>query len=226
MRRDISVRVATLLGLAVLGLGLAGAGAALGVGGPVTADESSLGVAVGEGNVTLSDGGREMTVLNDTRGVEAIELRTRGGDLVVDTERASPLTAAERERARAVVRANATMRRHLDAMGAYELVVEPIPKLGTTDEDVTVYNVTRVGNGSAESATFRVVGEAGDGSASTGSRGDDSVTLRRDRTYVEDRASVGVRDPTTGEETYSVTVDLRTETVTRITDWDAVGENS
>jgi hypothetical protein len=225
MHRDASVRVAALLGLVVLGLGLAGAGAALGVGDPVT-DEPALGVAVGEERVTLSDGDREVAVLNDTRGVETIEFRTDGGGFVVDAERPSPLTAADRERAREVVRANATMQRNLEAMGAAELVVEPIVELDTTEADVTaytVYNVTAVGN---ESATFRVVEAGGASSSDPAFGGDDSVTLRRDRTYVEDRASVGVRDPTTGEEIYSVTVALTNGTVTRITDWDAVGEES
>ncbi len=50
-----------------------------------------------------------------------------------------------------------------------------------------------------------------------------SVTLRRDRSYVERRASVGIQDPATDEEAYSVMVDLTNGTVTRITDWDAVG---
>jgi hypothetical protein len=46
------------------------------------------------------------------------------------------------------------------------------------------------------------------------------------RRYVRVGARVGVRDPTTGEEIYSVTVDLANGTVVRITDRDAVGEGS
>lgn len=219
MRPDVPARAGLLLGLAALGLGLAGAGAAIGVDSPVT-DESPPGFTVTDSNVTLSDGGRKVTVINDTRSVDRIEISEEGSQFTVRTEQVPPLTEAERERAVAIVRGNGTLGERLAAMDGYDLDVEPIRRIAA--DQTTVRTLS---SGQDDSGSFHVVTtENGTDSTAASVDSADSVVVARDPTYVEDRANVRVRPAEGDGARYSVTVDLVNGTVVRITDWSTVGD--
>jgi len=221
MRPDVPARAGLLLGLAALGLGLAGAGAAIGVDSPVT-DESPPGFTVTDSNVTLSDGDREVTVINDTGSVDRIEIAEEGGRVTVRTEYEPPLTDVERERAVAIVRGNETLRARLAAMDGYELDVEPIKRI--TADRATVRTLSSV---EKDSGSFHVV-TTGNGTERTTLPidGSESVTVARDPTYLDHRANVRIRPTGSERARYSVTVDLTNGTVVRTTDWSTAENGS
>jgi hypothetical protein len=215
MHATVRSRLFALGALAVLGLGLAGAGTAFGLTEPLSQMGSPAEFVVADGNVTLSADGESTTLVENVSDVRAVTIEETGdGQFTVRTREERPLTVAERERARSVALANETLRQKLDAMPAYELSVDPIQKLNATAVDQISLDSADSGDGSGE---FTV--------ESTGDSGDGSVTIVRDPTYVEGRAVVRVRRPDMthpADLKYTADVNLTSGTVTDITDWDAI----
>jgi len=220
--RRVRSRFAAVLGLAVLGVALAGIGTPFGVTAPIAADDPSGEFVVSGQNVTFSNQGQQETVVRNLSNATTIEIEEADdGQFTVTTERNRPLTDAERERARVIARNNDTVRRALDDVSEYELAVEPIyevDELSTTKISGEVSTVN-------ESEGISVVDLADDSL----SERDDAVVVQRDPSYVEDEAVVRVRQPNETERTdlkYSVSVDLASETVTDITDWEDIRQGT
>ena len=213
MTSDLRSRFVALFGLVVLATGVVWGGTTLGVGAPVTdADPAATFNVTGDG-VTLSDGDREVTVVDDFTEGKEVEIEQTDGRFTVRTTQ--PLTAEERERAVDVVRSNETVQDHLDEMDDYEFAVEPIRKVEAVESfeiDVNASgnasNVVEVDNGST--ATFTL--EMENASVETD---DDSVLVADERSYVEDEASVEIRRAD-GTVAYDVFVDLERGTVVQI----------
>jgi len=213
MTSDLRSRFVVLFGLAVLATGVVWGGTTLGVGAPIAdADPAATFNVTGDG-VTLSDGDREVTVVDNFTEGKEVEIEQTDGRFTVRTTQ--PLTADERERAIDVVRGNETVQNHLDEMDDYEFAVEPIRKVEASESfeiDVNASgnasNVVEVANGST--ATFTL--EMENASVETD---DDSVLVADERSYVEDEAAVEIRRGD-GTVAYDVFVDLERGTVVQI----------
>jgi len=216
--RTVRFRVAFLLGLAILGVGLAGFGTAFGVTGPIAADDPGGEFVVSDQNVTFSAQGQEGTIVQNLSNVTTIEIKEADdGQFAVTTERDQPLTDAERERAREIARRNETVRGALEDMDEYELIVEPIHKIDELKTTQISGEVSTVN----ESEGISKINLTGDSL----SERDDAVVVQRDPSYVDDEAVVRISHPDEDEPTdlkYSVSIDLATETVTDITDWEEI----
>ncbi|WP_121821894.1 hypothetical protein [Halostella salina] len=225
MGSHVRVRLAVLLCLAALGVGLAGVGAAVGVTEPIGAGGTSGEFVVAGDSVTFSDGAGNVTVVENTANVTAIRVEeTAPGRFTVETEAERPLSAAERDRAVEIARSNATVRAKLDRLDGYELGVDPVYRV--TADRMRSYNVTIDADGVTNGSGNQTYVFTGNVSAEDR---DDAVVVERDPSYVEDRAVVRVRQPSADERRdlrYSVDVDLANGTVTGITDWAAIREDS
>lgn len=212
MGKDVRARLLALLALATLGVSLAAAGSTLGVGGPVAGSDASGELSVSDGAITFSDGDREVTAVENLTGVTRVDIAEEDGTFRVETASTDPLTADQRERAAEIARANGTVQRYLASVDQYGLRVEPIQRINASSIEVTTGEFERVGQaGANESSTFRVT-------VRDSESGDDSVTVDRDPSYVEDRASVRIQGPA-GDLQLSVTIDLTTDAVVSLTDW-------
>ncbi|MFC7138597.1 hypothetical protein ACFQMA_01950 [Halosimplex aquaticum] len=205
-------RLLALVALAALGAGLAVVGTSL-AGGQAAAGAPGTAFVVSEDNVSVASGHGERTLVENVSRAESIAIeRVGAGRFAVRAE--PPITDRERERARAILLGNETVRRALEAMGAYELGVEPIRKLNGSSAVSMSGNVT--GTTDSDGAQeFRIENVTVRGES-------ESVVLDRDASYVEDEASVRVRRPATGELRYTVHVDLANGTVRDVTDWEAI----
>jgi hypothetical protein len=221
---EIRTRLLLLVGLAVIGVVLAGVGTALGAD-TVVQPEQSARLVVADENLTVAGANQSETVVTDLSNVTEIRIdRENAGRFTVETRERRPLSPAERERARTIALNNQTVSEAVDGMAAVELAVEPIRKLNASSSATTRYNVAV---------------DAGDGDTVTGDTftielndsggGNGSVTIDRTPEFVDDRAVVEVRDPT-GEPPesleYTVRVDTANGTVTDITDWEHVRQNA
>ncbi|NEU55674.1 hypothetical protein [Halorussus sp. MSC15.2] len=213
MKDAVRFRVLALVGLAALGVGLALVGTAIGVGGPLADTGSDVEFTVSEDNVTLSNDRRTVTVVENMTGVETVEITEDDGQFRVRTGGSDSLTAAERDRAVAIARNNATVSQYLDRTNRYELGVELIERINASSgRRVTGDAGQNLSLDESGTATFTVENV-------TTADGDDSVTIDRDLSSAEQRVTVTVRRPADGELRYSITVDLADETVVEITDW-------
>lgn len=213
-----------LLGLAVVGVSLAGAGTALGITQPLIQSGSSAEFVVSEHNVTLEVGGESETVVRNMTHVRDISIEeSTDGRFTVNTTEAHPLTAVEREQAREIALANETVRTGVTSIDGYRVSVTGIRKINASAFETESLNMTE---------TERVSGEYDfviwtNGTSSEDSNG--AVTIQREPNYVEDRASVRLYEGAAdGEDElkYTVDVDLANETVTDVTDWGRVRDNA
>lgn len=216
MNDSIYRRLAALVVLGALGVGLAVVGSAVGVDAPVDTTE-----AVGELNVsgdglTVSDGTRNVVAATTLSEAQRVEVTNEDGVLRVRTESEDPLTRSERERAAEIARSNGTVSDYLRSVEDYSLDVQPIQKVEA---------------GSVRNVTVRET-EPPEGSVAAGSNSsfvfvesdwedDGTVTVARNRTYVDGEANVRVYGPG-GELRYSLVVDLTSGRVDDITDWTEV----
>jgi len=218
MNQLVRVRLVVLVGLAVIGIGLAGVGVAFGVTKPIADTASSGKFVVSEENVTFSAGGESAVVVDNVSDVREISIEeTDTGHFTLRTTEEGALTDSERRRAREIAVTNDTVRRELDALGAYELTVQPIQKLNVSSVSQSRYTTVAEINQTGDEFTVRETSLERNDSG--------TVTIERDPTYVEDRASVRIRQPgvdDSRELKYSVTVDLANGSVTDVTDWDAI----
>ncbi|RBI63517.1 hypothetical protein DMJ13_02990 [halophilic archaeon] len=213
MKGEVRVRLLAVVGLAVLAVALAVTGTALGIANPLTADEPGAQVTVTEDGITLSNGGPEETVVGNMTAVETVKIASHDGQLRIRTEEKEPLTSADRIRAIEVAQNNDTLQRSLDELSEYELEVQPIEKLdASTAETVDISGVTKDGPNDSEDPVFRVETNS---SAETS----ESITIRREPSYVENQATIKIRRPTDDELLYSAEVNLSEGRIVDITDW-------
>lgn len=220
MTTDLRSRFAVLVGLAILGVGLAVIGTAVGATGFLTDDRGDAGFTVSEENVTFSDGDQEVTVVDNMTRVDRLEVeKVETGTYHVITETENPVTDSERRRAKAIIKRNETVRQALDDLDGYELTVEPVHKLTadsmvtenfTTANDSTSSDFVSNNETEDEEATYTFSVESEEG----------NVTVNRDPTYVENEVVVWIRHPVADDVYYTVDVDLENSTVVEITEWD------
>lgn len=215
-------RVAFLLSLAIFSIALVGVGTALGVTDPLTSDEPGGEFVVSDQNVTFSNQDQQDTIVQNLSNVTTINIEeTNAGQFTVKTDRDQPLTTAECERAIKLARTNETVRQSLADMEAYELTVDPIYKI----DDLTTTQI----NGTVSSVNDSSGVTKINTTDTSYSNHNNSVVVQRDPSYVEDKATIRIRQPNEDGRTslkYTVSVDLATETVTDITDWEEIREDS
>ncbi|ELY63152.1 hypothetical protein [Natrinema versiforme] len=221
MNEVVRSRLLVLVGLAVIGVGLAGVGTALGVAEPLATTGTSAEFVVAEDNVTFATGDESETVVDDLSNVSEITIEeTDTGEFTVQTTEERPLTDSERERARTIAMTNETVKTELGEMDTYELSVEPIRKLSVDAFSQESYDVAG-GLNETNNGTV-IIGTTDDG-------GDGSITVERDPSYVQDRANVRIRQPNASDRhelQYTVDIDVANGTVTDITDWDDIRQES
>lgn len=218
MPGDIRSRLAVLLVLAVVGMAIGGIGTTVVGAGSGPSDGADARFVVSERNVTFSTAHEDVRIDKDMSNVTSVRIEETGsGRFSVDTEREVSLTDADRERAKAIVRDNETVRRYLDDED-YELGVDTIKRVDTTQMQVEK-NVSETDKSENSSMVeFELKNETREGS-------DGSVVVDREPSNVTDEAVVRVRDPSEDDRTdlkYSVHVDLVNKTVTDFTDWDEI----
>ena len=209
---DLTRRVLALLRLALVGVALAWTGTALGVADAIGDSREPGRVDISNDGVTFADEDLRVSLVENLTTTEAVEISATDGRISVTTSDRGPLTAAQRERARAIARENATVVRILEQTDDIELTVEPIRALKTTSLDRVEANVTVTTNSSAdlETYTFESVENV------TVEQDEDSVTVASEQSsasYVDGEAAVEIRDAATGETSHSVIVDLANGTV-------------
>lgn len=224
MPSEVRARILLLVGLAVVGVVLAGVGTAFA---PDDAVQPEPGAAfvVADDNVTVERTNQSETVVANLSNVSAVRIdRTNASQFTVETREQRPLSPDERERARTIALNNRTVREAVDDVGAVELTVEPIRKLNASSIVTEEYNATPQYNVTADAEggdTFTIHLNDTDGE-------DGSVTVNRTPDYVDDRAVVKIRNSTEDppdDLQYSVRVDIANGTVTDITDWEHIREN-
>ncbi|WP_128476623.1 hypothetical protein [Halorussus pelagicus] len=197
-----------VVGLAVLGVGLAGLGTAIGVPSP-TADGPASEFAFEGQNLTYSDGETEVEIVNGTSRVETVEFEytTDGVEVAVDEQR--PLSESERNRAREIALENETVRQRLDDLGDGEYVttVDPVRKVSAT-ASVSVNDATPANE------TVKTDGNVTAFTVSYDEKSDAVVADRVEPSYVPDEASVQFEYP--DGRSLSVVVDIDSETVKHV----------
>lgn len=211
---DYRRRTAALLALATLGVILAWAGTAVGLGSVVAGGEPTGRVSIAGDDVTVAGERGQPTVVENLSETEAVEVSVTDGQITVVTDERGPLTDDQRERARELARDYVTAYASLER--PVEFTVEPVRKMtaGASER----YEVDSRNWTTEDGATFTVESHG----SVTVTRGEHSVRVEptgTDATYVEDRAAVRITDRETGELRYTVEVNLANGTVVDITDW-------
>ncbi|SFS54206.1 hypothetical protein [Halostagnicola kamekurae] len=222
MNEVIRSRMLVLVGLAVIGVGLAGIGTTLGMTGPLSSTGTPAEFVVSDDNITFTSDDIQETVVDDLSNVSKITVEeTDSGQYTIQTKEDQPLDEKERKRARTIAMTNETVNEALEEMDRYELSVEPVQKLNLSASSVQSYDTVIGVNETKDttaSSNMTIVNTTDDHS-------DESVIIGRSPSYVEDRAVVRIRHP--GEDSphdlkYTVDIDLADRTVTDITDWNDV----
>jgi hypothetical protein len=217
MNEIISLRLRLLVGLSILGVGIAGAGTTLGVADPLATNGTNPEFVVSDENVRFATESESETVVHNISNLSQITIReTDTGRFSIQTTEDQPLSATDRERAREIALNNLTVAQGLDEIGDYEISVEPIQQVTLSDTSSQTYNIS-IDNSSGKSDNTFMINETSDEGQQGG-----SVTIRRDTNYVSDSAVVRIRrlgEDGSGELIYMIDVDLSTERVTDVTDW-------
>ena len=201
-----ALRVGVVVVLSITGLCVGAGAATVGVDERFRGDED-VAVSVDDDAIVVSDGADKRVAVENMSWVQSVEISGQNGRYSIETTRERPFTSEQRSTAREVVHTSDVV--PIDNLTAYDLAVEPIPRLSAESaHSVEVSNVTE------SDGTFTT-----DGIASGGK----SVTIDTGTSYVEDRLNVRVLGPD-GEIQLSVVVDLATETVGDVTDFRTIGE--
>lgn len=213
MTADTGTRLVALVVLGIFGVGSVLVGPSLGIAAPMPDADRGMTVTVSESNVTLEEGDRRVVVAEDIETTETVEVTRSDGHITVRTD--DPLTKRDRTRAIEIAKNNETVRNALAGMDDVELVVEPIVRLendAIRKANVDIESI-ETANTTSSGELHRIESE----NTSVQKQGD-SVTIHRNRSYVEDRAVVRVRSPASHEGRNTVRVDLANETVVDIYD--------
>lgn len=128
---DLPTRVAVLLVLSAVGIGLAGAGVVLGLGEPLSNSGESPEIAVSGDNITVEAGGAEHTTVTNMSDVNKVDITVTDTEFQIQVERATPLSKDEHERAAAIVLSNQTVMEALGEFDDHEVSVQPLRELAS-----------------------------------------------------------------------------------------------
>ena len=219
MDAGIRTRLLVLVGLAAVSIGLAGVGAAFGMTDPLISDPSGEFI-VGEDNITFNASGESKTVAENLTHVQAVKIEeTNTGQFTVQTVKEQPLTDREHAQAREIVLSNDIVSAALSEMDSYTLSVDPIQQLNASAFNQVSYD-TNTSHETSDGITIVKMSEEEESG---------SVTIEREPNFAEDRATVQIHQPDappSDDLKYSVDVDLKNNTVTDMTDWDAIRQEA
>ncbi|WP_254837973.1 hypothetical protein [Natronomonas marina] len=209
--RGKRTRILLLGVLAAVGITLAGVGVALGIGNSNTDDDRIAEVSVARTNLTVSDGGNDVVLMENVSETSDIEIVKNRTEITVTEHESDPLTQRERERAIEIARNNETVASHLETVDDPDFTVDPVERIDAEEMRTTTveFDVDEL-NHTGDSV---LVGNV------TVEESDDSVTVEREPSHVADRAVVRISPADSEEAQYSVGVDLTNRTVTHVTDW-------
>ncbi|WP_436934198.1 hypothetical protein [Halovenus marina] len=209
MASDIHLRVTALLALCLVGVSLGSSGVALGVGNTISGDNAGPTVSVTGDGISVSDGEENQTVVKNMSNVDSVEIVDQNGAVSVNTQRTSPLSESEQERAAEIARNNETVQQYLDSVTSYNLVVSPVRKL-TADHSITIADFELT------NATGETITGSFDTSNITFDKKKDSVILRRQPDYVKGVAQVEVSVSDGERDPLRAIVDLQNRTVSDV----------
>lgn len=220
---DARTHPAVLVVLVAVGVSLAGAGAALGIGDALANGDRMGEVTIAGPNVTVSGGDGEVVLTETVPETSDIEVAVDGDGIKVAEQADGPPTAftqRERERAIGIARQNGTVRSYLGTVADPTFTVHPVEKLTARElHTATVtFNVSERDGVAVSGDGVQVVNVTNVTTAESG----DAVTIDREPSYVEDLAVVRIGHPGRESARYWVRVDLANGTVTHITDWEDV----
>lgn len=219
---DARTRLVVLVVLAAVGVSLAGAGVALGIGDALASSDRMGEVSIAGSTVTVSSSNGDVVLTETVPETSDLEISEHSGGITVaeQTEDDEPFTRRERERAVEIARQNETVESYLDTVANPTFTVHPVEKLNATEMQATTVTF----NGSErddidvsgnDSQVLKITNVTVEESS-------DSVTIDREASYCEDVAVVHVGHPDRDRPRYGVRVDLANGTVTGITDWAGV----
>jgi hypothetical protein len=216
---DARTRLVVLAVLATLGVSLAGAGVALGIGDAIASGDRMGEVTVAGSNVTVASSDGEVVLTETVPETSDIEISEDAGGITV-AERAGnddPFTQRERERAVEIARNNDIVSSYLETVADPTVTVHPVEKLNATEmqTETVAFNVSERDDIDVSGEDTQVLKVTNVTIEESG----DSVTIDREPSYVEDLAVVHVNHPDRTDARYWVRVDLANETVVDITDW-------
>lgn len=219
MSASVYRRLGAIVALAAIGVGLAIAGNAVSLDASADTADAVGQLSVSGDYLTVSDGTREVVGVANLSEAQGLEVVNEDGVFAVRIESDQPLTRAERDRAAEIARSNGTVSDYLRTVEDYSLDIQPIEKVGTdavrnfsVRETASIEGSVDSGSASGDGSFVFVESDREDGSE------DESVTITRNRTYVDGEANVRVYGPD-GEVRYSLVVDLTSGRVEDITDW-------
>lgn len=220
MTTDFYQRGAVLIGLAVISIGLALAGNAIGIGDATTTSDGPGEVTIAEDEITLSDGEQELTPVENLTGVQQVDITDEGGTVNITTTNAStPLDTETRERAREIALTNETIQQYISTVDTYDIAVEPIRRVDSDDIQSTSVNMSTASSKTSENGTETVAFTVAETDTA------DSVTVTRTPRYDREEVTVRISGPE-GQLQYSLTVDLFEKRIVAFTDWTEVSPDS
>lgn len=213
MTTDFYQRGAVLIGLAVISIGLALAGNAIGIGDATTTSASPGEVTIAEDEITLSDGEQELTPVENLTGVQQVDITDERGTVnITTTNTSTPLNTETRELAREIALTNETIQQYISTVDTYDIAVEPIRRVDSGDIQSTSVNMSTASSKTSENGTETVSFTAAETDTA------DSVTVTRTPRYDREDVTVRIAGPE-GQLQYSLTVDLSEKRIVAFTDW-------
>lgn len=220
MNKIIRSRLLLLVGLSILGIGMAGVGTTLMMPEQLANTGTNSEFIVSDENVTFTTENESEILVHNTSNLSQISIReTDTGQFSISTTENQVLNATERERAREVSLDNSTVAQGLDKIDEYEVSVEPIQRVTLSDNTPQSYNISINKSNEMSGNTFTI------NETSVEEQQSGTVTISRDTNYVVDSAVVRIREQRqdgSGELIYVVDVDLSTDSVTDVVDWRSI----
>ena len=201
-----------LVGLAVLGVLLAGIGAAIGVTDTITDNSEAARVTVNDDNVTVNGTGERTTLVDDLSNVSAIQIEeTSEDEFTVRTVENELLSHDDREHATQIATTNETVRQYLRSTDDPDVEVSPVERVevGSTGSSL---NVTAVDDASGDDENIDL--EFVESADAT-----DSVTVSRETSSVEKQATVRISSEDSDRAEFTIVVDLEDAEIVRFIDW-------
>lgn len=190
MPAEIGSRIVLLVGLAALGIAIAGVGTAIGLPSPISDDGTDPTFVVADGTITDSDSKGDVIVVENTSHVHTIRIdRTDSTTFLIRTDSEPPLTKAARERSRRIALENRSVQRALASLEGYTVSVDSVRRINRSELIETQITATNVTQSEADTGIYSISSAAVESEP-------DSVIERREPTCVENRTVVDVRCPT------------------------------
>jgi hypothetical protein len=203
-----------LVALTSIGGSLAVGGVVLGVGDGVIGEDHMGEIRVTGDNITAASSEGETVLTTNVSETSDIEF-TEDGETISVTERENtPLTQREQERAIRTAQNNQTVASYLETIKNEEFTVKPVKQF---DKEAIQTDTIEIDTEKTDSS---IVSEEYEVINVTLDQSEDTVTVDRTPSYVEDRAVVQISHTGRSNARYWVKVDLANKTITDITDRD------